>query len=59
MGKKGIMGIKPLGPTTKVKEGKGMKWTVEVPGRTNDLTSAEQQPQEWKTAIDEIIATLQ
>jgi 3-phosphoinositide dependent protein kinase-1 len=59
MGKKGIMGIIPLGPTTKVKVGKGMKWTVEVPGRTNDLTSAEQQPQEWKAAIDEIIATLQ
>jgi hypothetical protein len=53
------MGIIPLSSATRVNIGKGMNWTVEVPGRTYDLTSAEHQPQEWKAAIDEIIATLQ
>jgi 3-phosphoinositide dependent protein kinase-1 len=60
MAKREMKGEIPLGRETGVKLGKGLKWAVEVPGRTYDLTSLDRDvtPQEWKTAIEKELAKL-
>jgi 3-phosphoinositide dependent protein kinase-1 len=60
MAKRTIKGEIPLTKQTEVKLVKGLKWAVDVPGRTYDLTSLDKDvtPQAWKTAIEKELAKL-
>lgn len=58
MAKKDIKGNIPLTKDTKVVLLKGKKWEINTPDRRYDLTCENCSPEEWKKAIDAVLAKL-
>lgn len=58
MGNKAIMGDITLSKDVKVTLEKGKKFKIEVPGRIYDLSSEDVSPEEWKEAIEKVVAQL-
>ncbi|KAK8882783.1 3-phosphoinositide dependent protein kinase-1 [Tritrichomonas musculus] len=58
MAKKEIKGSIPLTKETSVVVLKGKKWEINTPERRYDLTAENNTPDEWKQAIDGVLAKL-